>query len=139
MDTFGINQILKDTKGYLGAFPRDKLPKPKTFPASLIINTDASNQSGEHWVAVFITKNKTGEYFDSFGLPPFHGEIRQFLNKNCARWTYNKSRVQSLALNSKACGQYCILFISYRSIGHSFKKFINIFKKPRINDTLAES
>jgi len=73
MNTLEINNSLKKFKTFLGAFPKDKLPKTRK-PCGLIINTDSSNNPGEHWVAIY-TDNNCSEYFDSFGLPPLQEEI----------------------------------------------------------------
>ena len=72
MDSLQIESVIKN-KRFIGVFPRDKLPKDieDTFSA-LIVNTDSSSEKGEHWIAIIIFPNHTGEYFDSFGLPPLH-------------------------------------------------------------------
>ena len=69
MQSTTIEQILLSKKDFLGCFPLDKLPPfPTKFPKSMIVNTHKSNQPGEHWVALILTK-KDCFYFDSFGLP----------------------------------------------------------------------
>ena len=64
---YDLNKKLKNVKCFIGSFARDKLPKVKSLPAALIINTDTSTQPGEHWVdvSVFII-NAAGKDF-TFG------------------------------------------------------------------------
>ena len=50
---------------------KDQLPRQKTnHVKAYIINTEKSNKSGEHWVAVIFNNNGKVLYFDSYGLPP---------------------------------------------------------------------
>ena len=46
----------------------DRLPV-KEFPGSYVVNTDETDQPGQHWVA-FHTVDDTIECFDSFGKNP---------------------------------------------------------------------
>ena len=121
----------------MGVFPLDRLPKINTLPASLIINTDPHNEPGEHWVAVYVNKNRIGIYFDSYGLQPLNKEINNFLNIYCKCWTYNSTVIQGVT--SVNCGQYCVLFVLLKSIGHSLFDIIKLFtKRFDINDKLVE-
>ena len=45
-------------KNFLGAFPADIIPEISSLPCCWIWNTDEQNQSGKHWVAVWLTKKK---------------------------------------------------------------------------------
>ena len=72
-------------------FPADELPI-KEFPGAYVVNTDESNQPGQHWVA-FFTINDTIECFDSFGSNP--GEY----SVHIARWledTYQVVQCETL-------------------------------------------
>jgi len=79
--------------------------------ASFIYNTKPSYNDGEHWVACYIRRNGTGEFFDSFGSPPPLRLSRLFhkLFKNY-QLEYNSDQLQSLSENN--CGQHCINFLS---------------------------
>ena len=57
---------------FLGVRPCDQLPKTiiRKLPAMLVINTHPSYMPGEHWLAIYITENKHGLFFDSFGHSP---------------------------------------------------------------------
>ena len=50
------NKFLK--KIFLGTFPADITPEIATLPCCWIWNTDEQNESGKHWVAVWLTKEK---------------------------------------------------------------------------------
>ena len=119
MNTLEINTMLKNKKYFQGAFCLDKLPYKIKRPLSLIINTDPCSQPGQHWVAILLHKNGTGDYFDSFGMPPIHQEIINYLNFNCKKWNYNKKTIQDLT--SDCCGLYCVLYIKFDGkINHLF-------------------
>ena len=47
----------------------DEIEVP-SYPSAYVINSDTSDKKGEHWVAVYFDKNRRGEYFDSYELPP---------------------------------------------------------------------
>ena len=51
---------------FVGVFAADQLPKEKESPGGYIAKTDASGQSGQHWLAFFCEK-RVIECFDSFG------------------------------------------------------------------------
>ena len=135
---FDLNKKLQNVKCFVGSFPRDKIPRVKSLPAALIMNTDTSTQPGEHWVAVYINEDGIGEYFDSFGLKPLFREIVEYLDNNCKEWYYNNVTIQGLT--SITCGQYCVLFVYLRSIGISLCQIINLFTTDyKINDEIIKS
>ena len=54
-------------KLFWGVFPRDKLPRITTYPSSKIVNTDKqTDKKGDHWLAIYVGKNKNCEFVDSF-------------------------------------------------------------------------
>lgn len=57
---------------FLGVLACDQLPKTpvQNLPSSVIINTHSSDLPGEHWLAVYITEDRVGCFFDSFGNEP---------------------------------------------------------------------
>ncbi|XP_053207030.1 uncharacterized protein F54H12.2-like [Panonychus citri] len=63
---------------------------------------------GSHWVSVYISKNRTGIYFDSFGRQP-PPEILSFILRNTSFYEISKSKYQGD--DSAACGYYCLLFV----------------------------
>ena len=103
-------------------------------PIGVIINTDPSTKPGEHWIALFITKDNKAEYFDSFGRSPIN--INKFLKINISELICNKQMVQCIF--SSNCGLYCILYLKARCNGISFKDFLNIYSNDKcLNDLLT--
>ena len=78
MNSNQIRRFLKGCKCFIGVYPRDQLPVIKTLPCALVANTDDSKNPGEHWVAMYFSRTKT-EYFDSFGLPPYHEDLINYV------------------------------------------------------------
>lgn len=71
-----INEIMSIYPEYLGTIARDEIPKllPRIKDhkrVAFILNLDAHDKPGSHWVAVFVDARSDGsksvEYFDSFG------------------------------------------------------------------------
>jgi len=130
-----VNEICQSFfgKSFLGVFPCDIHPKPRSKKFSLIFNTGDSSTSGEHFVAIYYNK-KSIFYFDSFGLPPNDQNIIKFLSfyrqgKKLISW---KKRIQDS--NSSFCGFYCIGFLLHKY--KDDKKFPKIFhtKNLKLND-----
>src|SRR5260370_34390768 len=120
-----LDQKLKDVKEFLGIFSCDTLPKINIFPASLIVNTQPFGKEGEHWVSIYINDNRSGEYFDSYGLKHLNKEFILFLEKHCNSYIYNGSILQGLT--SQTCGEYCALFDYLKSLNFSLYKIIKLF------------
>ena len=137
MDTLLLDEKLSKFKAcFIGTFARDKLPKIKITirPSFLIMNTDTSENPGEHWVAILIG-NDIGEYFDSFGITPNYSEIFEFFQINeIKNIIYNPYQLQSIITST--CGAYCVLYIKLRCMGASFCDFINMFTDDKIQNDL---
>lgn len=126
----------------------DKISETKQYFKNLtngekrgfIINTDTSDQPGQHWIAICLERGQNGtigQYFDSFGLQPLHYEIITFLTHTCNEVSYNACQLQQT--NSITCGAYCVLFIALRCHPAStvtMEQFISFFSCQRsdIND-----
>ena len=122
MNSAQITQLLRadpyTRDVFAGVYPRDRLPRTiKNYPSAYVCNTDPHTDEGEHWIAIYVDDDGSGEYFDSYGLPPLHATFTNFLNKQCTMWTYNDKRLQGLA--STVCGQYCIFYLMHRCRGFS--------------------
>jgi hypothetical protein len=112
---------------FLGVFPSDKLPESiDSFPASLVANTDPSNERGEHWVAYYFDRNGSADYFDSYGLPPCNVNLFAFLVNNGVLYECNDVQLQ--AFDSSVCGQYCIAFLANRARGHSMQEVVKSYQ-----------
>ena len=125
MNTLQINRALQNVKCYGGAFCRDQLPKINKLPCVLISNTDPCSKPGQHWVAMHLKANGSGEYFDSYGFPPIHEDLINFLNFNSpSGWSFNKHVYQ--AMDSDVCGLYCILYTRQKCY---LRPFRNLFTR----------
>lgn len=74
---------------FIGVFASDTMPRYVSNPVLLICNTDPQDKTGTHWIAIFIDKFGRGEFFDSYGMPPVVKSHYDFLQRNCATWTFN--------------------------------------------------
>jgi len=142
MNTLEINLIInKDpvlSKIYLGTFACDQLPESVyNYPCSMIVNTDPSFKSGEHWVAIYFDQEHCCEYFDSFGLLPYIPSIVNFIKNNSTSLSsYNYFHLQSVY--SSVCGLYCIYFLYQRCRKISFNEVLKLFsfRDHKLNDAI---
>ena len=120
-----IEYVLQNVKHFLGCFPSDSLPPfPTTFPKSMIINTQASTQTGEHWVALVLTETQC-HYFDSFAQP-IQPNIRLYLQPYYD--SICRSRTQIQDVTSNYCGAYSVSFVLHVRDDVSHNNFINHYK-----------
>ena len=102
-----------------GVFPSDKKPIINSRPCSFIWNTAPSNESGEHWVALWVDDRNYGYFFDSSGCDP-QDEFVQFFAENCSKWKkVLQSPIQGILSN--VCGYYCIYFLIQKARKRSNK------------------
>ena len=82
MDTNQLRHVLTRDLGstFGGVYPRDLLPRTLDGKA-IVINTDPHDQPGAHWVCVYLN-SPVVEYFDSYGLPPMHRDIQDFIARH---------------------------------------------------------
>lgn len=137
MNANNINQKLSKLNYFVGTFPCDRIPIVIKRPAYFVINTDSHDKPGEHWVCMILKPNETGEYFDSFGLPPLVEHIKYYLDYTCPKgWCYNTVTLQGLT--SFCCGQYCIIYLILRSKNYKKGEIISLFNKNcEINDKIV--
>ena len=144
MNTVQLTLILRKDKYTRGVFqgvhPTDKLPTSvSSYPALFIANVDTSDKPGSHWIAFYFTKDREGEFFDSYGLPPnkYSRTFTNFLNKNSNSWKFNSKTLQSI--NSNVCGHYCLYFALFRSRQVSMSTIVNRFSSNKSgNDFLVK-
>ena len=111
---------------FIGVFLRDALPKAiVSYPCSLMINTDTKNLPGKHWVSIYISSYKEGEYFDSFDRKPSQ-DVALWLNKFTIKW----KKINSVILQdplSVTCGHFVLFYINegplVQSHFHVLKQF----------------
>ena len=134
LTTSQIEQQLRGVHLFAGVFACDRLPTVTTFPATLIANTDPSNEPGEHWVAIHLRDGRRAEYFCPFGFPPLVPELQLFLSRyGSAGLLYNQCTMQDVV--STLCGDYCICFVSCVARGQDLSHFVSRF----VNRATGES
>jgi len=133
MDTRKILEYMKPYTAFLGAFPLNHVPETHQRPCSMIINTDPCTEPGTHWVALFLNSDGTGEYFDSFGLPPLHPLLWYYIRKACPQGlTHNCITLQSYEANT--CGLYAILYLKLRHKGYSVLNILSLFSRNTVQN-----
>lgn len=137
MNTSEIRKALSLARaGSIGVYAADRVPFNLTLPAALVVNTDPASKPGQHWIAIYIDKNGSGVYFDSYGEQPTSRHHRHRLRQLCKRVEYNRKRLQSL--DSTVCGEYCIMFIYNMCSGRTLRSFCNVFSRDtRSNDRIV--
>jgi hypothetical protein len=120
-----------------------KLINRKKEKIGIIFNTDKHNQSGSHWIALFIDiKRKSIFFFDSNGNPiPYEVQVlMDKIDRQCNKLGINMKQDSNVDFRHQdtntECGMYCLYFIiNIVEDIHSFK----YFKKTRIPDSKVES
>ena len=134
-----LGKILCGEK-FLGVFPCNIHPSIKNSSCnfSLIFNTDKETEKGEHFVAIFRSKNNFF-YFDSFGKKCDNKMIRKFIKNNLRnrQLVSNNKRIQNE--KSLFCGLYCISFIQSQNKNISLNDFLKnfSFKNTLSNDIVV--
>ena len=119
---------------------RDQLKNirvPKFKPSAYVINSDPISQPGQHWTAVVFNGRGKAEYFDSYGLPPNHQQIHDFITKNAQKVYFNQRTIQNIT--STKCGHFVIYFIHKKSKGTPLSQICRPFKSHHltINDHIV--
>lgn len=118
---------------YLAVLPLDELPKePVNIKKTmvLVVNTDPTNKTGEHWIALYGDEDSPHiEYFDSLGHPPFRDAFVRFFHNQRRPWIYNQKALQ--AQLSSTCGYYCLYYLLLRCRGHRMKDITLPFLEDR--------
>ena len=111
MDSNEINKFAQ-TLGlgdFIGVFAVDKLTLiPKSRTGLLIFNTDTSQNIGQHWIALCVTKNNV-YYFDSLSSEFQHSiYFEAYMKFAKKRLIWNTIQIQH-DLSDK-CGIHCLVF-----------------------------
>lgn len=104
-----------------GIFASDQLENIVLKPRLLIANTQPAHLSGEHWIAFFFEGNQV-DVFDSLGkellsYPSARFDMLNFVKRFASVCKSPKYRTQPP--NSNICGQMCLYFAYYRTLGYS--------------------
>jgi hypothetical protein len=138
INTIQINEALsKDyysKKFFKAVLPIDRLPQRVVYPSAFVINTHNHDEPGEHWLALYYDTNGFCSFFDSYGNPPKHFGLENFIKKTSQGFKYNETQIQGLT--SSTCGYYCIYFILLKSRGFELVDIVNQFSNfnYKIND-----
>ena len=112
-----IKKIKRNADGatlaaFHGVFSIDNLPfAVPHYPFFMIVNTQAHNLPGEHWISVFIDADRRGEMFDSFALPPSNILVR-WMNRFTHSFTSNRFTYQHPF--STTCGAFALYYVLHR-------------------------
>ena len=101
-------------------YSRNNLPN-KIKKGAYIINLDEYENTGTHWVSLFV-KPKYTVYFDSFGVEHIPKEINKFIRNEIKSHIF---RIQ--AYDSIMCGYFCIELINYMLQGKNLLDYTNSF------------
>lgn len=128
---------VKTKEAFLGVFPINRLPKRLIqLPVLFIINTNTSNLPGQHWKAIFISKNREGEVFDSLATP-VELILSHWMNTFTRKWTISTLTLQNPL--SPTCGAYVLYFVLNRLKHNSLKSCLSFFSNHVIeNDKRME-
>jgi hypothetical protein len=130
LNTSEINNIMKYHKNYVGCFPSNfnkYLPKKLPNPCGFVMNLDNDKKKGSHWVAVYIDKDSSIEYYDSFGKEPSKDFMKR-LNKLISKLkphTYLKMKINKIKeqnVKSNNCGFFACKFLIDRFNNKPFKE-----------------
>ena len=131
LDTFQLFSILKThpcTRTiFIGVFARDQLPLKIKYPCCFIINTHKAHQRGEHWLAVYFSKQREAEFFDSFGLSPAFYNLNSYFDRTSVNIQYNSKQLQSPF--SSLCGYYCCFYLISKCKKVDLDSFLSLFKE----------
>ena len=144
MNTLQLKEAVEQDKSaqqqFRGVFPSDLLPEEVTeYPSVYIANVDPSSKAGSHWVAFYFTKDKKGEFFDSYGQSPelYTDIFKDVLQDNSQEWTLNRRELKSM--NSRVCGQYCVFYVILRCRGNSMEAVVRRFSNNKqLNDGFVD-
>jgi len=108
-----------------GVLAADELPTIiRRRPIAYVVNTDIRRLPGTHWTAFYFPRRGPPEFFDSLGHRPdyYRGNFKRTLTRNGPKYVYNQRRVQPR--NSKACGYYCIDYVTHRCRGWNMNRIV---------------
>ena len=116
-----MSEYYKNEPRFNGVYSRNNLPN-KIKKGTYVINLDEYENTGTHWVSLFVKTNKV-IYFDSFGIEHIPEEI----NKIIGNKKIKASIFRTQAYDSIICGYFCIEFINYMLKGKKLLDYTNLF------------
>ena len=112
-------------EAFVGVYSIDKLPFAiPHYPFFMIVNTQAHNLPGAHWITIFIDEKRRAEIFDSLALPP-QQLVMRWINQFARSMTRNTLMYQHPL--SDTCGAFALYFVFHRLKGPvTFTKTIHV-------------
>ena len=115
-----ISEYYANEPRFNDVYSRNNLPN-KIKKGAYVINLDEYENTGTHWVSLFVKANKV-IYFDSFAIEHIPKEINKFINNNIESSIF---RIQ--AYDSVIVRIFCIEFINYMLKGKTLLDYTNLF------------
>ena len=115
---------------FYGTVPCDKSPSLvlKAGPTAYIVNTYPHYEPGRHWIALW-TKGNVCQVMDSYGVSlEVYGTadpIKEWIKRHFKYEIVNEKSSQSLF--SQSCGDYALMLLVCKAIGHSMNEFLDLF------------
>ena len=129
MNTVEIDKKLAAVSQFKGAYACDLLPAKPEGDFSVVINTDDSSASGDHWL-VLARKNGKLFFIDSYGRhykdPTFNPNFKKLIMNYIGKEKAVCNRKWLQRLTSNVCGEYCVYFIKELS-EKSFRSCFSVF------------
>ena len=102
-------------------------PEPDSrLPVAHVINTETKKDGpGEHWVSLYIDRDRSCEYFDSYGTAPLEPVYKWLQARDLTPVRYNKKWLQSP--KAKICGAYCLFFLKMKARGVGLTQILKLF------------
>ena len=131
IDSSTLSYCLNHVYSFIGTFAQNELNNLKNvqIPFSLVVNVDYSDQSGSHWLCIYISRQGV-EIFDSLGFDPrFYSTSTKFIINFIEKYSFNRCLLISPILqpaSSTLCGLYCIYFILFRQF-YTFEQCLSRF------------
>ena len=123
-----ISEYYASESRFNGVYSRNNVPKIKK--GAYVINSDEYENTGMHWIALFVKTNEV-IYFDRFGIEHIPKEINKFIGneQSSSAKARNKELKANifiiLAYDSITCGYFCIEFINYMLKGKTLLDYTN--------------
>ena len=134
-----ISEYYKNEPRFNGVYSRNNLPN-KIKKGAYVINLDEYENTGTHWVSLFVKPKYTTEssslertvYFDSFGVEHISKEINKFIahsdtTKPSSSECIKRNIFRLQAYDSIMCGYFCIEYINYMLKGKTLLDYTNLF------------
>ena len=132
-----IREYYKNEPRFNGVYSRNNLPN-KIKKGAYVINLDEYENTGTHWVSLFV-EPKCTVYYDSFDIEHIPKEINKFIrSKELGSAVGNNDTTKSSAIaliksnifriqayDSIMCGYFCIEFINYMLKGKTLLDYTN--------------